>query len=29
MMFMQKWSILLKEKEKDWAMKTMEKLSRH
>jgi len=28
-MFMQKWSLLLKEKEKDWVMKTMEKVSRH
>lgn len=29
MMFMQKWSILLREKERSWAMKTMETLSRH
>jgi hypothetical protein len=26
---MQKWSILLKAKEKEWAMKTLEKLSTH
>lgn len=27
--FLQKWSLLLKEKEKGWASKTAERLSRH
>jgi hypothetical protein len=29
MMFMQKWSILPKMKEREWVMKTMDRLSRH